>query len=382
VIGVSRNGEYKRLVDRRDFIKTSLGGMLLALGTAGGVAGWSAFKRSRRWIVGGGRYARNGKTHHLLAMFDPSRGQARYIELGFLPHGLIFDPLNTSRGFLFEKIGLGACEIDLGTGEIVRSIAPLDGYQFYGHGAFSADGKHFYATETRLSDQAGALVIRDSQTALIVGEFPTYGENPHECQMIDQGRTLVVTNGGGQVGSEQNANVAYIDVESRKLQRRLMVPVQEWNAGHLAPFNDSSAGGIVVVSAPRRGLPEESLGGISVLGGDGLLRPVRGPEDVLRRLQGEALSVCIHRESGTFGVTHPLGNLVTFWSLEDRTFLSALPVERPRGLTLTSDHNAFLVSYGNNASLAQIDPNRRMILEDTRISNTGLAGSHLFHWFG
>lgn len=369
-------------MDRRDFIKTSLGGALLA---TGGVGAYWWSKRAfgqKPWVVGGGRFVRDGSTQNLLAMVDLERGNARYIELDFLPHGLIFDPRQRDRAWAFEKIGPGACELSLKTGEVIRSISPLAGHQFYGHGAFSPDGKIFYATETRTQDQAGVIVLRDGQTSQVIGEFPSYGENPHECHLVDQGRTLLVTNGGGDLSTDQRASVSSIDVATQKLIRKWVIPVDRWNAGHLAPFGEGDQRRVVVVSAPRRGLSDQNLGGISVLGGDGQLRAVQGPEEILQKLQGEALSVCIHPTRGIFGVTHPLGNLVTFWGLADQKFRSAISIERPRGLTLTADQSAFLLSYGKNASLAEIDLQRLVVSERAHYPNTGLAGSHLFHWHG
>ncbi len=367
-------------MNRRDFIKTGLGGALLVASVAGGYQWWSSSRRSTAWVLGGGRFMRNGRVQNLLAMVDPASGKSRYVELDFLPHGVIFDPVDPSRALVFEKIGPGACEINLHTGAVNRLISPVHGQLFYGHGVFSTDGKVFYTTETRIADQVGVMVIRDSRTTEVIGEFPTYGENPHECHLVDQGQTLLVTNGGGAIGTEKRANISSIDIASRKLIRKWVVPNDEWNAGHVAPYGDRTESGLVVVSAPRRGLSDQRLGGISVLGDDGKLKAVGGPEEILKKLQGEALSVCIHHERGIFGVTHPLGNLLTFWSLADHRFKAALPMERPRGLTLNRKRSAFLVSFGTRASLAEIDPATLAISPGSEIPNTGLAGSHLFHW--
>jgi hypothetical protein len=51
------------------------------------------------------------------------------------------DSAAVARVVVFEKIGPGAAEIDLKSGRVTRGIRPAQGRWFYGHGAFSPDGK-------------------------------------------------------------------------------------------------------------------------------------------------------------------------------------------------------------------------------------------------
>lgn len=68
---------------------------------------------------------------------------------------------------------------------------------FYGHGVFSSDGHLLYATENDFDDARGVIGIYDATSEYQrVGEFPSHGIGPHEVQLLADGRTLVVANGG------------------------------------------------------------------------------------------------------------------------------------------------------------------------------------------
>jgi hypothetical protein len=72
--------------------------------------------------------------------------------------------------------------------------------------------------------------------------------------------------------------------------------------------------------------------------------------------------------------------MVTFWSLEDFSLRKVLDLPRPRGLALTRDGRRFLLSYGETAELAQVDPETLELLPGTALSESFLTGSHLFNW--
>jgi len=76
-------------------------------------------------------------------------------------------------------------------------IASAPGRHFYGHGAFSPDGRLLYATENDFDAARGVVGIYDATDAFRrIGEFATHGVGPHEVLLSPDGRTLVVANGG------------------------------------------------------------------------------------------------------------------------------------------------------------------------------------------
>jgi uncharacterized protein len=331
-------------------------------------------------ILGGGGFVDPGdrKTQHFaFARVDLVSRRVGLTPTTFLPHGVTVDPLDATRVVAFEKIGPGAAEIDLKSGRVTRGIRPAEGRWFYGHGAFSPDGKLLYSTETVNARESGVIGVRNAQTLAYLGEFPTFGENPHDCHLIDDGKVLVVTNGGGVLGTDMRPCVTYVDVPSQRLMEKLDLESDRFNTGHLTLGGPQA---LVVVSAPRKGLSEQDLGAVSLRRGKERLRTMTEPAGIAARMKGEALSVEIHEPTGVAAVTHPNGGMVTFWSLAELRLVKVLELPRPRGLALTRDGRWFVLSYAESAELVLVDPESLEPQADKRLGRSFLTGSHLFNW--
>lgn len=74
--------------------------------------------------------------------------------------------------------------------------SPADRH-FYGHGAFSSDGRLLYAAENDFDVGDGMIGVYDATGGFArIGEFPSYGIGPHEILMMPDGETLCIANGG------------------------------------------------------------------------------------------------------------------------------------------------------------------------------------------
>ncbi|MDQ7248386.1 YncE family protein [Dongia sedimenti] len=98
---------------------------------------------------------------------------------------------------------------DLDTLDMTAFVRPAQaGWRFGGHPAIMPDGKHVaiaerHPAEPKSGDRAadiarlsGRIVIRDAVTLAPVGAMPSYGIRPHEIQVTDDGRHLVVAHYG------------------------------------------------------------------------------------------------------------------------------------------------------------------------------------------
>ena len=285
-------------------------------------------------VLGGGSYISAGKVDFALAIIDldAAAPEAELLSLGFLAHGLTIDPLDATRAALFEKQGPGACVVDLARRRVVAPIPTTPTRKFYGHGAFSSDGSLLYATES-LVDRAfeGALVVRDARTLAELGLVPTHGVAPHDCQLIDDGTTMVVANGGGPLDGAA-PSVTFVDLASGRLLEHVAV---------------TPGGDLAVVSAPRDGSPNPNreLGAVTLRprGGDAVT--MDRPAQVVQRMLGETLSVVVHEVDGVVLATHPLGDCVSMWRLADASFLGTLELSGPRGVAISLDGAWSLVSH-------------------------------------
>ncbi len=330
-------------------------------------------------FVGGtaGIDSASGKPFHSFDVVDLDRDEVKRIAVDFLPHGFTTKPGSPHIAAVFEKRGPGAALLDLRAMKRIGALRGKGSRHYYGHGVFSREGDQLFIVETELDTGAGVLSVRETTGYKEVEHFPTYGDRPHDCVPIDDGKVLVVTNGGGNLGSSSEPCVTYVDVASRKLLEKVSFGDPKINAGHLAIGRD---GALAVVSAPRDGLPAEtSAGGINLRTGKRKPERMRGPEHVMKKVVGESLSVCIHDQRGIVGVTNPLGGIVTFWSLKNHKLAGFYECESPRGIELTRDRSAFVVGFGKHASVVLIDAETLRPI-DRAFGDKRLGGSHMFAW--
>ena len=294
------------------------------------------------------------------------------VKIPFLGHGLAFNPSHAGRAAVFEKRGQGACEIDLQTGRMLRAIPTAEERQFYGHGAYSPDGKVLYAAETLThGSYKGVIMMRDAETLEEIGEFPSYGARPHDCQILADGKTMIITNGGGLVTEQEQGSITYVDIATHKLIHKLTIDNKQFNAGHVAVADN---GDIAVVSAPREGMNSKRNGGVTIGGIDRDLKTATGPSNILNKMRGETLSVCIDDNHRTAAATTPDAGRITFWDLDTGELKHTIKVTHPRGVTLTQDKKHFIFSYDRPASkigLVAVDTLAPVAGYDVDIAYTG-----------
>ena len=86
--------------------------------------------------------------------------------------------------------------------ETARTAEPViftaeEGRHFYGHGAFSRDGRLLYVSENDIAAARGVIGIYDvARGYKKIGEHESYGLGPHEIILLADGKTLAIANGG------------------------------------------------------------------------------------------------------------------------------------------------------------------------------------------
>lgn len=316
---------------------------------------------------------------HLLGIVDLDREklERREIRLSFFAHGVTPHPLHPTRAALFEKKGPGGAEVDLVRGEVLRSISTPSDRKFYGHGAYTADGKLLFTVESLVTDGfKGVIAVRDAADFTIRGTFPTYGVAPHDVKLVEAGKVLAITNGGFDEKLGLSPSVTFVEIATQKLLERVTIEAQHLNAGHLAL---SARGALAVVSAPRDGLPsqEQQPGGVSIRKPGGRLVTMTSSPEITGRMIGETLSLALHEPTGILGATNPNGHVVTFWNTNTLGFVKALELPYPRGLALTLDEKYFVVSYSPSSTLALVDARTLELVRASTFEPTYMSGSHV-----
>ena len=365
-------------LNRRNFIKyLSLGCALPSISGLTSCTHQKFYNPDQDIILGGGSYQQDSTLKHVLAVVNLQKRDKQRVDMDFLAHGIIIDPNNKKRLVVFEKFGPGATEIDLNNHTVSKNIAPSKNKYFDGHGAFNQSGDYLYCTETNLNNHKGTIVVRDGRNFKALGEFSTYGENPHDCRLVDDGATLVVTNAGSTSNTSTGPSVTYIDVPTQELKERVTLTNEQLNTGHI---DIAKNGSLVVASAPREGLDKTNPGGVSIRSGNQTMLSMTEPEIVIDQMTGEALSVIVDNKLNIAAVTHPDSNMVTFWSIDQRELIKAMSVPEPRGVTLSLDEKSFIVSYSANTSIVLISTKDLVASTDSILQPTYISGSHIYNW--
>src|SRR4029078_13049595 len=98
--------------------------------------------------------------------------------------------------------------VNAATGRLVTTILSAKDRPFYGHGAFTLDGKLLYATENNIATGKGLLGIYDASDGYRrLGEIASRGIGPHDIAFLPDGETLVIANGGLRTSPETGREI-------------------------------------------------------------------------------------------------------------------------------------------------------------------------------
>jgi hypothetical protein len=193
-------------------------------------------------------------------------------------------------------------------------ITSIEGRHFYGHGTFSPDGRVLYASENDFDDNRGIIGLYDATNRFArIGEFETYGVGPHDMTVSDDGRMLVVANGGIETHpdfgrtklnlSNMQPSLALIDAATGALieKHALAAPWSQVSTRHV----DVDANGRIWFACQYEGHRNDlpPLVGHFAKGED--LNFVELPEETTRKLGNYVGAIAVNRKVGLVGVTSP-----------------------------------------------------------------------------
>ena len=96
-----------------------------------------------------------------------------------------------------RRPGTFALVVDCAEGRVAARLDAPEGRHFYGHGAFSADGRTLFTTENAIAEEAGRVGLWDASDGYRrLGEVDSGGVGPHEILLMPGGARLAVANGG------------------------------------------------------------------------------------------------------------------------------------------------------------------------------------------
>ncbi len=301
-------------------------------------------------------------------MFDETGRLLAAVDLPDRGHGCAVDPAGRAAVVFARRPNRFAVAFHPRSGQVIASLEAPGDRHFYGHGAFSGDGRLLYTTENDFDDERGVIGVWDAADAYArVAEFDTHGIGPHDIRLLADGHTLVVANGGIATHPEsgrRKLNVAEMDpslalVDGRVgglvAQCRLPRDLHKLSIRHLA----LGRSGAIVAAMQYEGSEEDTPPLVlSWTGGEPVLH--QAPEDIQRAMRNYCGSVAMDVSGAGIAASAPRGNLVTFWDGGSGDCLHALSVEDGCGVSATRAPHEFLITSGTGQRIIYNFARRRV----------------------
>ena len=298
------------LIDRRSFVKAA-GSLFLAALSAP-----AAFALDRADAV----YATGIRTpdgRFALALMGEDGAFISEIALPDRIHGLTVSHATGAVAAFARRPGTFILVLSPSGGETIVNAVP--DRHFYGHGAFSPDGRFLYASENDFENRRGVIGIYDARQDFVrIGEYPTYGIGPHDLSMTPDGRYLIAANGGIETHPDfgrtklnldhMEPSLALIDAASGALVEKHALPaaLSQLSTRHLALGAEGRIWFACQFEGPRNETPP--LVGHIAPGEVLSFTPL--PEDVTIGLGNYVGAIAANPRDGLIGLTSPKGLVV------------------------------------------------------------------------
>jgi len=334
-------------IDRRTFLGGAAALFAMpasALGTAGDATG-PLYAASCKDAAG----------KHQAVVFSLDRGLLTAVPLPDRGHDIALSPTARECVVFARRPGNFAAIFDPAGKGAAQFITTRADRHFYGHGAYSTDGKLLYATENDFANSRGVIGIRDATDGYRwIGEFATEGTGPHDLAILSDRSTLVIANGGIDTAPEtgremlnladMHPTLAYIDLHSGELleQHDLGAAFAELSIRHLAVAPDDTVIFGCQFEGPKTEHPP--LVGFHRRGQPPQL--VSPPAPILRAMNNYVGSVTVDRTGTIAATSAPRGGIVVYWDVASRRYLGETQLADACGVSPTGQASQFLLTSG------------------------------------
>jgi uncharacterized protein len=332
-------------IDRRRFLQV--------LTSATTLAAWPARASPSSRYMG---CRLRGEESGSAAAFDLTGQELFAIDLPARGHDIAQRPHSREAVVFARRPGTWFVVVDAERGTVVVQQTAAAHRHYYGHGAYSADGRLLYATENDTSSGQGAVGIYDATDGYRrIGEFPSFGIGPHDIALLGDRRTLVIANGGLMTlpdsGREvlnpdsMHSTIDFIDPEHGELEAtfELDASFRDLSLRHLA----LTPRGEILFGGQYQGDAEDLPLLAGMISADGRIAMLPTPDEELAALQNYIGSVAADRDGDILAATSPHGNRIAFWSIATGAFLGSRRMGDVCGIAPAPEPNGYVASSGN-----------------------------------
>lgn len=302
------------------------------------------FASSIQKQAGGFAAALVSEAGQLIASVDlPERG-----------HDLTYSPVTGQAVVFARQPGTFALVFDPAGNRPPQTLSSIEGRHFFGHGAFSPDGRLLYATENDFEAARGVIGIYDATDRFRrIGEFDTFGTGPHEMLLSADGSSFAIANGGIETHpdygrtelnlSTMDPSLAFVDAATGELigQLRLASGLHQLSIRHLA----FDAAGRVWFGCQFRGPAADRPQLVGYATREGDIRLIELPADRLAALRNYIGSVAANADGSRIAVSSPEGNIILALDAANGALVGELGLDN--GCGIAGDGPGFLASSGD-----------------------------------
>lgn len=263
------------------------------------------------------------------------------IELPDRIHGLGHSPVTGLSVAFARRPGTFAIIFDAHKrSEPVLIVAP-DNHHFFGHGQFSPDGRLLYASENDFDANRGMIGIYDAADGFRrIGEFEAHGIGTHDMSVSDDGRFLIIANGGIETHPDFGRTKLNLDhmepslviadaatgalVEKHVLQSEL----SQLSTRHL----DVNEDGRVWFACQYEGSRNDTPPLVGHFAKGEALSFINLPEDVTAGLANYVGAIAVNRREGLVGLTSPKSGLAVTLNARSAAVVSTTRIVDAAGI--------------------------------------------------
>ncbi|MDJ0932630.1 DUF1513 domain-containing protein [Breoghania sp.] len=225
---------------------------------------------------------------------------------------------------------------------------------FYGHGAYSPDGKLLYATENDFDNGRGFIGVYDTTDGYRrIAEFASGGVGSHEVLLAPDGRTLIVANGGMETHPDYGRTILNLPTMKptlaliERLTGDLVACHDLGESERLSSIRHMTIDGIGAVwfGCQFQGSKSKRPQLVGRLKRDGEPELMSAPMDILHGFNNYVGSVMASCNGDVIATSSPRGGQVVYWDAASDEILGRDRVVDGCGVTPRPD-NDFLISDG------------------------------------